>query len=67
MLIIPKENGGAVALDVLKNLPDMIRIFLESTTELALATGAIVLSTGIAYLALQLLCRGIEQKLHPHQ
>lgn len=67
MLIIPKENGGSVALDVLKNLSDMIRIFLESTTELALATGAIVLSTGIAYLALQLLCRGIEQKLHPHQ
>lgn len=45
----------------------MIAFLWEGTTELAMATAAIALSTGMAYLALQLLCRGIEQKLHPHQ
>lgn len=67
MLIIPKANGSAVVLDVLGNLADMIGIFWERTTELAMAAAAIAFSIGIAYWALQLLCRGIEQKLPRHQ
>ncbi|MGH9483968.1 MAG: hypothetical protein ACRD1F_02835 [Terriglobales bacterium] len=44
----------------------MATILAERALELATSAAAIAFSTGIAFLALRLLCRGIEQKLRSH-